>query len=61
MPPTDPEDAPPATSSFVTSDLPCVILGRDEKLLFHLELGLVLPPESVGCFLVLWAERGEDE
>lgn len=47
--------------SFLTGDLPRIILGGDQKLLFHLGIGLVLPPEFVGGFLVLWAENGEEE
>lgn len=44
-----------------TRNSPCIILGGDQKLLFHLGIGLVLPPEFVGGFLVLWAENGEKE
>lgn len=50
-----------ATSSLLTGDLPCIILGGDQKLLFHLGVGLVLPPEFIGGFLMLWAENEEEQ
>lgn len=50
-----------ATSSLTPGDLPRIILGGDQKLLFHLSVGLVLPPEFVGGFLMLRAENGEEE
>jgi hypothetical protein len=50
-----------ASLSFLTSDLPGIILGGDQKFFFHLDLSLVFPPEFVGCFLVLWAENEEED
>lgn len=50
-----------ATSSLIPGDLQNLILWGDQKLLFHLSISLVLPPEFVGDFLMLWAENGEEE